>query len=110
MSHEHRPALADDFADLGHAERSFSVRDGHFRDIAAGSELDLWSQLLSDPQILNDASDVDAGGSAAVWVGIDDGSSGKQRSAEIVDGRNAWSGGARGHQNSAPVAIGRHRE
>jgi hypothetical protein len=65
--------LLDDFADLGHAERTVTLRKSDFRDIPAPSKYRLCLQLLGKSQLLDHTRNMDAGGTATNRLGVDDG-------------------------------------
>src|SRR4051794_40074325 len=52
---EFRTSLADDLADLRHAESTAPRSEGYFGNIATGGQLDLRLQLFGKAELLDDA-------------------------------------------------------
>jgi len=93
---------------LRHAQCSVSLRESNLGDIAAGPELDLRPQLFGDAKLLNDACDVNAGGTAAAWIGVDNGFCGEQCPAEIFNGGDGRYGCA-GRRDNTDADFGNRR-
>src|SRR5262249_52020273 len=69
-SHELGTRLSDDLADLRQTERAGTLSERHFGDITARCERHLGFELVSDPELVENRSDVDASRAASNGIRV----------------------------------------